>query len=190
MKFIETKRLNDYIMGTENLLGAKTPAELSAGLCALQPISLQDFSIEHDRNFLHEVAAVLNVIVSIIYHPHLANKHEEVIIRIEQAQQLSREDFFDTVRDTRLWKEHDVRMIPEEVHYHQHIDELRIYENRFVGFLVDVIDRELSKFSAFYLSRLPTVASLSTPLDHNEVGAVIMEVDRLRRKTQFIKNSN
>jgi hypothetical protein len=133
---------------------------------------------------------VLNVIVSIIYHPHISNKSEEVIIRVEQAQQVSQEAFLDTLKDPGLWKKHEIRMIPEELHYHQYEDELRIYENRFIGFLVDVIDRELARFSAFYLSRLPTLTSLEGALDNNQIGAVIMEIDRLRRKTQFIKGTH
>lgn len=189
MRFIETKKLNDYIISTGNFLGEVTAKDFSEKLGALDTISLQEFSVEHDRSFLREVASVLNVIVSIIYHPHISNKHEEVIIRIELAQQTSREDFLDTVRDSKLWKEHDARMIPEEVHYHQYIDELRIYENRFIGFLVDVIDRELAKFSTFYLSRLPTIGSAASTLDRGQIGEAIVEIDRLRRKTQFIKNT-
>ena len=152
-------------------------------------MSLQTFSIEHDRSFLREVSSVLNVIVSIIYHPHISNKREEVIIRIEQVQQVSQEAFLDTLKDGKLWKKHDLKMIPEEIHYHQHEDELRIYENRFIGFLVDVIDRELAKFSAFYISRLPTLTVLDKTLDSKQIGAVIAEIDRLRRKTQFIKGT-
>lgn len=189
MRFIETKKLNDYILSTGNFLGEVTPEDFSERLNALDTISLQEFSIEHDRSFLREVASVLNVIVSIIYHPHISNKHEEVIIRIELAQQTSREDFLDTVRDSKLWKEHDARMIPEEVHYHQYIDELRIYENRFIGFLIDVIDKELAKFSTFYLSRLPVIDSATSTLDRGQIGEAIVEIDRLRRKTQFIKNT-
>ena len=189
MRFIETKKLNDYIISTGNFLGEVTAEDFTRRLNALDTISLQEFSVEHDREFLHEVASVLNVIVSIIYHPHISNKHEEVIIRIELAQQTGREDFLDTVRDSKLWKEHDARMIPEEVHYHQHIDELRIYENRFIGFLVDVIDKELAKFSTFYLSRLPTIDSAAATLDRDQIGEAIVEIDRLRRKTQFIKNT-
>ena len=189
MRFIETEKLNDYIISTENFLGKVSAKDFSEKVRALPVVSLQEFSIEHDREFLSRVDALLNVIVSIIYHPHISNKHEEVILRIELAQQISREDFFDTVRDSQLWKEHDLKMIPEEVHHHQYIDELRIYENRFIGFLVDVIDRELSKFSTFFLSRLPTVNSADENLDRGQIGQAIVEIDRLRRKTQFIKNT-
>ena len=189
MRFIETEKLNDYIISTENFLGNVSAKDFSERLRALPVVSLQEFSIEHDRSFLRRVDALLNVIVSIIYHPHISNKHEEVILRIELAQQISREDFFDTVRDSALWKEHDLKMIPEEVHHHQYIDELRIYENRFIGFLVDVIDKELSKYSTFFLSRLPTVNSSDANLDRGQVGETVVEIDRLRRKTQFIKNT-
>ena len=188
MRFIETKKLNDYILSTGDFLRCTTE-DFSAKLSSLESVSLQSVSLEHDRSFLKELSSVLNVIVSIIYHPHIANKREEVIIRIEQAQQIGQEAFLNTVKDSKLWKEHNVRMVPEEVYYYQHIDELRIYENRFIAFLIDLIDKELAKFSNFYLSKLPTLTSLSSTLDSREIGEVIVEIDRLRRKTQFIQNT-
>ncbi len=190
MRFIETKKLSDYIIGTGSFFDDDLTADLAERLDSLGEVSLQSFSIEHDRAFLREVSSVLNVIVSIIYHPHLSNKREEVIIRVEQAQHVGQESFLATIKDAKLWKKHDIRMIPEELHYHQYEDELRIYENRFIGFLVDVIDRELAKFSTFYLSRLPTLTAMDETLDSKQIGAVIVEIDRLRRKTQFIKNTH
>jgi len=189
MRFIETKRLADYIVSTGSFLSDDITQGFTERLDSLNKISLQDFSVEHDTEFLQEISSVLNVIVSIIYHPHLSNKHEEVIIRTELAQQIGRDDFAETIRDSKLWKEHDARMIPEEVHYRLHIDELRIYENRFIGFLVDVIDKELLKFSNFYLAKLPTVDSAGYALERNQIGNVIVEIDRLRRKVQFIKGT-
>ena len=189
MRFIETKKLNDYVLGAGSFFDDDITSDLAERLDKLGDVSIQDFSIEHDRSFLREVSSVLNVIVSIIYHPHLSNKREEVIIRIEQAQRVDQESFLATLKDGKLWKKHDIRMIPEEIYYYQHEDELRIYENRFIGFLVDVIDRELAKFSTFYLSRLPTLTTFDEELDSKQIGEVIVEIDRLRRKTQFIKNT-
>lgn len=189
MRFIETKKLNDYIVAAGTFFTDDLGKSLAGRLATLKSISLQEVSLESDRAFLSEVSSVLNVIASIIYHPHLSNRREEVVLRIELAQHLSREDFWDTARDSKLWKEHHGRMIPEEVYYHQHIDELRIYENRFVGFLVDLIDRELLRYSSFYLGRLPTLSTPDAALDASEVGELIVTIDRLRRKTQFIKNT-
>ncbi len=190
MRFIETKKLNDYIIEVGSFFEDGIVQNFSERLDSIKDVSIQNFSIEHDRAFLREVSSVLNVIVSIIYHPHISNKREEVIIRIEQAQQVGQEAFLATIKDGRLWKKHDIRMIPEEVYYYQHEDELRIYENRFIGFLIDLIDRELARFSSFYLSRLPTLVSFNETLDSKQIGAVIVEIDRLRRKTQFIKNTH
>ena len=189
MRFIETKRLSDFASANAGFFDGPLCETLPSRLEALERVSLQEVSLTADRSFLEEIGRVLNVIASIIYHPHISNKREEVIVRIEQAQQLSREDFYDTARDSKLWKEHDLQMIPEEVYYHQHIDELRIYENRFIGFLIDRIDRELTHYGNFYLLRLPTLSSRTPALDASAVGALIVTIDRLRRKTQFIKNS-
>ncbi len=189
MRFIETKKLSDYMLGAQPSLESGSEEELALALRSLSDVSMQSISIDSDKEFLGHISSVLSVIVSIIYHPHLSNKREEVVIRIEQAQQIDREAFLDTLKDSKLWHEHDLRMIPEEVHYHQHVDELRIYENRFIGFLVDIIDRELSRYSAFYLQRLPTLDSSADSLDPSSIGETVMMIDRLRRKTQFIKGT-
>ena len=147
MRFVETAKLNDYILLAKRLMKYESPRSAYAEIEKLETESMQSFSIESDRAFLKEVSSVLNVIISIIYHPHIANKREEVVIRIEQAQQISEEAFRQILADSRLWKSHGMKMIPEEVYHYQHIDELRIYENRFIGLLISLIDKALSSFS-------------------------------------------
>lgn len=188
MRFIETSKLNDYVLYLKQYLKTNSSRDFYENIDDVNKISLQEFSIEHDKKFLQEVQALFNVVITIIYHPHITNKREEVVIRVEQAQQLSREAFVDTIRDGMLWKKHGAKMIPEEVHYHYHVDELKIYENRFIVFLVGLIDRELAKFSEFYLLKLPSLASCSQ-YDRNEIGDIIVTIDRLRRKAMFIKNT-
>ena len=157
MRFIETQKLNDYIDSVDHILANDSLRSAYAKIESVVTASLQGFSIDGDREFLKEVSYVLNVIISIIYHPHIANKREEVVIRIEQAQAIDEEAFRRILTDSSLWKQHGLKMVPEEVHYYQHIDELRIYENRFIGMLISIIDKELSRFSTFYLNKLPTL---------------------------------
>ncbi len=189
MRFVETAKLNDYILLAKRLMKYESPRSAYAEIEKLEAESIQSFSIESDRAFLREVSSVLNVIISIIYHPHIANKREEVVIRIEQAQQISEEAFRQILADSRLWKSHGVKMIPEEVYHYQHIDELRIYENRFIGLLISLIDKELSRYSAFYLSKLPALKYMSVSLDDPAIGEIIQDIDRLKRKSQFLKNT-
>ena len=45
--------------------------------------------------------------------------------------------FLKTMQDASLWKHNkDNEMIPEQVHYYQNVDELRIYENIFIMALI------------------------------------------------------
>lgn len=189
MRFVETAKLYDYILLAKRLMKYESPRSAYAEIEKLEAESIQSFSIESDRAFLREVSSVLNVIISIIYHPHIANKREEVVIRIEQAQQISEEAFRQILSDSRLWKSHGVKMIPEEVYHYQHIDELRIYENRFIGLLISMIDKELSRYSAFYLSKLPALKYMNVSLDDPAIGEIIQDIDRLKRKSQFLKNT-
>ena len=87
--------------------------------------TLQDLSFKSDLNFFKEIEFILSVITSIISHPHLVNKGEEIIVRSDQASHVSTEMFNKTMRDSTLWKENDqTDMVPEYVYYYQQIDEL------------------------------------------------------------------
>lgn len=187
MRFIQATKLNEYISSLksdyENFKGDALSAIEGA-----RAISLQDLSLSQDASFLKSVSSVLNVIMSIITHPHISNKTEDVVIRIELANRLDHDSFVSTLKESNLWKRHGVRMIPEEIYYHQHEDELKIYENRFIVLLINLLDRELAKFYSFYFTRLPTYDSMSD-IDGGAVGENVMLIDRLRRKMSFIKNT-
>ena len=112
--------------------------------------TLQDLSFKSDLNFFKEIEFILSVITSIISHPHLVNKGEEIIVRAEQANHVSTEMFNKTMRDSTLWKENDqTDMVPEYVYYYQQIDELRIYENIFIVMLVKMIEQEINKYKTY-----------------------------------------
>ena len=98
----------------------------------LENVSLQSFSFDRDMEFFGEASFITSVIISIMAHPHISNKREEVVIRAEQAQNLSVEAFQRVLKDSTLWKEKDLEMLPEYVYHYQHVDEIRIYENQFI----------------------------------------------------------
>ncbi|MBR5817546.1 MAG: DUF2357 domain-containing protein, partial [Clostridia bacterium] len=152
MRFVEINRLNEYISSLKSR-DFNPSASLSDNLSRIESVSLQDFSVKRDMSFLSSVSSLLSIILTIITHPHISNRTEEVVIRIEQAQRIDRETFVNTVKESRFWKQHGIKMIPEELYYYQHEDELKIYENRFIVLLVNLLDRELSRYSKFYLTR-------------------------------------
>lgn len=189
MRFVEISKLSQFIEATRDFIESNDVAGIYTDIDSKSVISLQSEALLSDRDYLKEVTSLLNVIISIIHHPHIANKSEDVILRVEQANALGSEEFRQVIRDSKLWKRHGARMIPEEVHYRQQIDELRIYENRFIVFLIDAIERELTGYTAFYLTKLPTLKSDTEHLNAGEIGDIILTVDRLKRKIQFIKGT-
>lgn len=152
--------------------------------------SLQHFSFQQDDAFFNEVSFILSVISSIIAHPHLSNKGEDIVVRASTAGHLSTESFQQVFKDTQLWKEKDYEMIPEYVHHYQYTDELKIYENIFIGMLIHLIDVELSKYSEFYMNLLPSFDQDDIEISENKnIEKTLAQIDDLERKLRYIKNT-
>jgi len=151
---------------------------------------LQDLSFKSDINFLDEIAFIFSVISSIISHPHMLNKGEEVIIRSELAPNISNDMFQKTIRDSKLWSEDQFKMIPEYVYYYQQIDELRIYENIFIVCLIKKIEFELTKYNDFYISLIDSFdgqETLSLKKDNSDIA--LKKIQMLNRRLKHIKNT-
>ena len=107
---------------------AKTNKDASSFYAALNDIevlSLQDKSFNSDIDFFDKINFILSVITSIIVHPHISHKGENIILRADQVNSLQNDMFLKTMQDASLWKHNkDNEMIPEQVHYYQSVDEL------------------------------------------------------------------
>ena len=189
MRLVEIKKLNDFIAAAGKDINLGSLSDMFEKIDKESPISLQREAIASDRDYVKELTSLLNVIITIIHNPHIANKGEDVIVRIEQANALGTDEFRQVLLDSKLWKRHGAKMIPEEVHYRRYTDELRIYENRFIVYLIDLIERDLSAYSAFYLSMLPTLELDGKYLSAGEVGDMIVALDVLKRKIQYLKGT-
>lgn len=151
---------------------------------------LQDLSFQSDLSYFDRISFILNVITSIIAHPHISNKTEDIILRAELVNSVSPETFQETLRDSALWSFDGVRMVPENVHYHQNVDDLRIYENVFVVMLVKLIAAELNKYTDFYASLIETFHGQSQlSLDENNVSVALFRIQKLQKKIHYIKNT-
>ena len=153
--------------------------------------TLQDLSFKSDLNFFNEISFILSVIISIISHPHLLNKGEEMIVRTELATQVSHNMFQKTLRNSSLWKENgEFDMVPEYVYYYQQIDELRIYENIFIVMLVKKIEQELKKYNDFYISTILTFNNQDIlSLDNDNSDIAIKKMKLLLNRIKYIKNT-
>lgn len=153
--------------------------------------TLQDLSFKSDLNFFNEINFILSVIISIISHPHLLNKREEIVVRSELVTHVSVDMIQRTMRDPLVWRENDeFNMVPEYLHYFQYIDELKIYENKFVVMLVKMIEQELLKYNEFYISTILTlndVNVLSINKDNSDIA--LQRMNSLLNRIKHIKNT-
>jgi hypothetical protein len=152
--------------------------------------SLQDISHQKDIEFFDEISFILSVISSIISHPHLSNRGEDIIIRAELAGSIPADAFNQVVKEPILWKEQGCEMVPENVHYYQYTDELRIYENVFIGMLITKLNQELSRYQEFYVSLIPSFDQNVDAFDADQTHLALTKIRRLQRKFRFIMNTH
>ncbi len=152
--------------------------------------SLQDLSFHSDLKFFAKCNFILNVIISIIAHPHLTNKGEDIIIRREQASSLTNEMFLKTIHDPRLWKNNNGNYEPESVYYYQNVDDIRIYENIFIVMLLNMLETEANKYNDFYASLIKTVnKNDSLSLEDDAIFSAFDKIDKLIKKIKRLKNT-
>ncbi len=153
--------------------------------------SLQSFSFSSDDAFFDEISFILNVIASIISHPHLSNKGEDVVIRSELAGHISTESFQRMFKEPSFWKEKDLEMAPEYVHHYQYTDDIKIYENVFIGMVIKIIDSEVMEYIDFYNQLIPSIDSDNgnSMLEDDEIELALKKLNVLRRKLKFVKNT-
>ena len=154
--------------------------------------SIQDLSFEKDIALFNELSFILSVILSIIAKPHLNTKSDEVIARSGEVSALSEEDFQKTLRDSSIWRnEGNGKLLPEYLYYHKHEDEIRIYENIFIVYLVNEINALAHQYSALYVSLL-SVADHETNVllvDDTAQMKAMDEVNFVLHRIEQIKNT-
>ena len=191
MKIIEENLLKKMITQLNNY--EKEYQDVKERFTHLEEIeftSLQELSFEKDNEFFDEVTFILSVITSIIAHPQISNRDEDIIERAEQVGNITNEALKQTIRDASLWKEKDFELVPEYIHYHQHIDDLKIYENIFIGMLIHLIDTELTKYDVFYQRLIPSMQTDALFIEESEKNEkTLTKIDSLKRKMLHIKNT-
>ena len=82
-------------------------------------------------------------------------------------------------------------MVPQYVYYYQHVDELKIYENIFITYLITKIDTEITKYNEFYQSMIQTYDSSNNELSllDDYITIALNKLNLLTRKIKFIKGS-
>ena len=191
MKIIEEQLLLNNIKNIKAFVNAnKTMPNIYENISSLENKSLQDLSLKSDILFFDEISFILSVITSIVTHPQITTKTEDIILRAELAPSLQNDAFLRVLQDDRMWKQKKLKMEPEYVYYHQSIDEIRTYENRFIVKVINIIDQELKKYNEFYISLLKSFDfqdSLSEDGEKQE--KAMIKINLLLKKIKFIKNT-
>lgn len=152
---------------------------------------LQDLSFKTDLDYFDKISFTLGVIASIISRPRISTQTEEVIMRAELANTFSPETFQRTLRNSTLWTEEGLDMVPQQVYCYQSVDELKIYENVFIVTLIDLIDAEIKKYAEFYSSLVQTFfGQEEMGMDSNAVNIAFAKMDLINRKLKHIKNTH
>lgn len=159
-------------------------------LGSLELNSLQSFSFQHDSDFFDEVSFVLSVISSIVVHPHIVTKTEDIVLRAELAGHVTNDQFQKVMKEPYMWKQKKTEMVPEYIYHHQHYDELKIYENIFIGMIINLLNTEIEKYYNFYVSILPSIgSSFEFFLGDESIELALIKIANLQRKLRHIKNS-
>lgn len=192
MRIIEESKLKKNISQLNNYKKAnKLVKDYYNNLDSLKLTSLQSLSYDQDIAFFDEVSFILNVIASIISHPHLSNKGEDIVIRSELAGHISVDSFQRMFKEPSFWKEKDLEMKPEYVHHYQYTDEIKIFENIFIGMIIKLIDQELNEYSNFYNQLIPSIEdnNLDELLENEDTEIALNKLQVLQRKVRYIKNT-
>ena len=144
------------------------------------------FNFEYEEVTLRvkELKSVINKITSIIFKPHIKVTTNEIITRSELSGPLSNESFYETMRDSRLWKNKNGKMTPEHVHSLENIDTLDTYENRFISYLVTLIEQEIKDL---LINVTPLVDSIEEIFEQSGISygktSILNSLNKVEEKT-------
>lgn len=191
MNIIEENKLSEIICDITNFKSKyKNFKTLYKNISSLDIKSIQELSYENDLEFFDDVSFILSVITSIISRPHISTIGEDIVIRSDLAGSISQESFQKMFREPSLWKEKDCDMVPEYVHHYQYTDELKTYENIFIGMLINLIDNNLNNQILFYSNLIPSInITTKNKLENKNVESLLDKIDNLKRKMMYIKNT-
>ncbi len=118
------------------------------------------YDYEKEKEKINELKNVVDKIISIVYKPMFHTDNNRVVLRSELAGKLPYDLFTDTLKEPQFWKQKGNEMAPEYAYAYENVDNIDIYENRFISHLIDEIDDEISY-------ALDNMASLNESLDEH-----------------------
>ncbi len=154
-------KTSDFLSNFNLSLKEKMSGKLTGFFAALDSFTYYEaYDYEQEKEKIAELKNVVDKIVSIVYKPMFHTDNNRVVLRSELAGKLPYDLFTDTLKEPQFWKQKGKEMAPEYAYAYEHVDNIDIYENRFISHLIDEIDDEISR-------ALDNMASLSESLDEH-----------------------
>lgn len=95
--------------------------------------------------FADDVATLVSHIRSIFKEPHIFLKKEDVIQNTTVASKFDSVSLRQTYKDDKIWRVKNGTVAPEYIHAYVYEDNLAIYENRFIVYLIDLLLEMVTK---------------------------------------------
>lgn len=105
----------------------------------------EELVVTNESVFADSVAAAISYIRSSFKDPHIFLKKEEIIQNVAVASHIDNETLRMNYKDSKLWKLKTLDASPEFVHAFVYEDDLAIYENRFLSYLIDSLFEILTR---------------------------------------------
>lgn len=163
---------------------------LYKGIEKLSLPSLREEALEKEAESLTELSRVLSVIISISSSPRVLSKETKSIKRASQVTEFSSLDLQETTLDPSMWKPKGGKFAPEWMHTNEHEDNLAIYENLFIIYLLDLIIKRVSIISVILSKSLLKDASNELEKEESRLESLLLEIKRLEKRIRRIKESD
>lgn len=95
--------------------------------------------VTNDYIFADDINTAIKHIRNIFKEPHISIKQDEIISLSSIATKIDARSLNETIKDEKLWKVRGNSIKPEYVHAYVNEENLAIYENRFICYLIDTL---------------------------------------------------
>jgi len=120
----------------------------------------EEIVVTNEYVFASDVTAVVAHIRNIFKEPHIFLRKDEVIQNTAVASKMDNVSLSETYKDEKIWRVKNGAVAPEFVHAYVYEDNLAIYENRFICYLIDELYEIVSKKIRELVLKLRTLNGL------------------------------
>ena len=121
---------------------------------------------EDQPGTIAQIKAALPHITNVVRKPYVTLRTQTTKVRAERAGALSPEGIRNTIRDGKIWKQHEGEIRPEYIYAVEREDDYNSYENRMVKALIDRLIRFLRTPLRITKESIPSLYAAYFQLSH------------------------